>query len=101
MPFKDIIVEKKEKVVWITLNKPNVRNAMGKQTLMEISSAIEEIEKDPELKTMTVGKGEFKRVVILPANQNNPVADFKKRENKPESVNSKRPKNFKKPEPIA
>jgi enoyl-CoA hydratase/carnithine racemase len=49
MKYTDIIVEKKGKVVWITLNKPEVRNAMGKQTLMETSSAIEEIEKDPEL----------------------------------------------------
>ena len=48
MSFKDIIVEKKEKVVWITLNKPNVRNAMGKQTLIEIATAIEDVEKDPD-----------------------------------------------------
>ena len=49
MSYADIIVEKKEKVAWITLNKPKVQNAMGEQTLREISSAIEEIEKDPEL----------------------------------------------------
>lgn len=49
MSFTDIIVEKKEKVAWITLNKPEVRNALGKQALMQNSSAIEEIEKDPEL----------------------------------------------------
>lgn len=48
MSFADIIVEKKEKVVWITLNKPKVRNAMGKQTLIEIASAIEDAEKNPE-----------------------------------------------------
>ena len=48
MSFTDIIVEKKDRVVWITLNKPNVRNAMGKQTLIEIASAIEDVEKDPD-----------------------------------------------------
>jgi enoyl-CoA hydratase/carnithine racemase len=54
MSFADIIVEKKEKVAWITLNKPKVRNAMGKQTLMELSSVIEEIEKDPELVAVVI-----------------------------------------------
>ncbi|MBN2062993.1 MAG: enoyl-CoA hydratase/isomerase family protein [Deltaproteobacteria bacterium] len=48
MSFTDIIVEKKKKIVWITLNKPNVRNAMGKQTLIEIATAIEGAEKDPD-----------------------------------------------------
>jgi enoyl-CoA hydratase/carnithine racemase len=48
MSFTDIVVEKKGKVVWITLNKPNVRNAMGRQTLAEIAAAIEDVEKDPE-----------------------------------------------------
>jgi len=36
------------------------------------------IENEPKLKTMTIGKGEFKRVVILPADQNKP-AETKRR----------------------
>jgi enoyl-CoA hydratase len=49
MSYIDIIVEKKGKAAWITLNKPNVRNAMGRQTLKDIIAAIEDVESDPEL----------------------------------------------------
>jgi spoIIIJ-associated protein len=41
------------------------------------------VEKHPELKTLTVGKGEFKRVVILPANQSNPDTGIKKGTHRP------------------
>lgn len=46
MNCADIIVEKKGPVVWITLNKPQRKNALGRQTFLELSAAIDDIEKD-------------------------------------------------------
>jgi enoyl-CoA hydratase len=46
MNYTDIIVEKKGPVVWITLNKPQRKNALGRQTFLELSAVIDDIEKD-------------------------------------------------------
>ncbi len=56
MKYTDIIVEKKDKVGWITLNKPHVKNAMGKQTLIDILAALEDIGSEPAI-AVTVIKG--------------------------------------------
>lgn len=50
------------------------------------------IEKEPDLKTMTVGKGEFKRVVIFPADQEMPQKDHQKK-----GPRRRRPRKTKKP----
>lgn len=47
------------------------------------------VEKHPELKTMTVGKGEFKRVIILPANQSKPKPQKNRRPRRPKKVQGK------------
>jgi len=52
----EIIVEKKESVAWITLNKPRVMNALGKQTLLEILAAMEDIGNEPGI-AVTVIRG--------------------------------------------
>ena len=49
MVYTDIIVEKKGRAAWITLNKPHVKNAMGRQTFLDILAALEDIEKDPTM----------------------------------------------------
>jgi enoyl-CoA hydratase/carnithine racemase len=46
MAYADIIVEKKGAVAWITLNKPQVKNALGKQTFIDILSALDDLDKD-------------------------------------------------------
>jgi enoyl-CoA hydratase len=43
MKYSDILLEKNGPVARLTLNKPHVKNAMGKQTLIEILAALEEI----------------------------------------------------------
>jgi enoyl-CoA hydratase len=49
MTYTDIIVEKKGAAAWITLNKPHVKNALGKQTFLDISAALDDLEKDPSI----------------------------------------------------
>lgn len=49
MAYTDIIVEKKGKAAWITLNKPHVMNALGSQTWLDLLAALDDIENDPEM----------------------------------------------------
>jgi enoyl-CoA hydratase len=46
MGFENIIVEKKEGIAKITLNRPQVLNALNQQTFSEIQAALEDIGKD-------------------------------------------------------
>jgi enoyl-CoA hydratase/carnithine racemase len=50
--YTDIVVQKKGPVAWLTLNKPHVRNAMGRQTLTEMVAALEDAANDPAIKVM-------------------------------------------------
>jgi len=52
--YKDITVEKKRAVAWITLNKPQVRNALGKQTLSELLAALDDISEIPEIAVLVI-----------------------------------------------
>jgi enoyl-CoA hydratase/carnithine racemase len=49
MREKEVILEKKEAVAYITLNKPRVKNSMGKNTLLELLAALEDINKEPRI----------------------------------------------------
>jgi enoyl-CoA hydratase/carnithine racemase len=49
LTYTDIVVQKKGSVAWLTLNKPQVMNAMGTQTLIDIRAALDNIEKDPAI----------------------------------------------------
>ena len=49
MSFDYIIFEKSEKLAVITLNRPQAMNAINSQIWMEIGTAIEEFNNDPEL----------------------------------------------------
>jgi enoyl-CoA hydratase/carnithine racemase len=46
MSYQDIILEKRERSAWITLNKPHVLNAFGRQTFLDVLDALNEIGKD-------------------------------------------------------
>jgi enoyl-CoA hydratase/carnithine racemase len=49
MNLDTITYDKKENVVWITLNRPEVLNAQNETLLSELSSALEEANKDDEV----------------------------------------------------
>lgn len=49
MAYTDIIVEKKGRAAWITLNKPHVMNALGSQTFLDILAALDDFENDPTI----------------------------------------------------
>lgn len=52
MEYKTILYEKRDGVVVITLNRPDRLNAMSKQCAAELSAAVDEINKDPEVRCM-------------------------------------------------
>ncbi len=54
MEFKQLIFEEKEKVAWITLNRPEVLNALSMQLSDEIVYAIEKIRKSTKLKFLVI-----------------------------------------------
>lgn len=46
MSYTNIIVEKKNSVGYITMNRPQVLNALNEETLLELTRAVEDLEKD-------------------------------------------------------
>jgi enoyl-CoA hydratase len=54
MKYSDILVEKNGAVASLILNKPHVKNAMGKQTLIEILAALEDVGKEPAIAVMII-----------------------------------------------
>jgi len=58
MAFKNIVVEKKDGIGTIKINRPNVLNALNKDTIIELSKAVEELEKDKNIKVaILTGEG--------------------------------------------
>lgn len=58
MSYKNIKVEKKEGIGTITINRPQVLNALNKDTISELSQAVDELEKDKTIKvTILTGEG--------------------------------------------
>ena len=54
MEYKDIIIEKKGATAWLTLNKPHVKNAMGKQTFLDMLAALDDFEKDLSIMVVVI-----------------------------------------------
>jgi enoyl-CoA hydratase/carnithine racemase len=54
MQFSNIIFEKKAGVAKITLNRPDVLNALNAQTLQEIGAAVENIENDSSVRVVVI-----------------------------------------------
>ena len=48
--FEMLIYEIEENVAWITLNRPERRNALCRQLWHEIMEALQKAEKDPEVR---------------------------------------------------
>jgi enoyl-CoA hydratase len=52
MAYKNIIVEKKDGVGTIKINRPKVLNALNRDTISELLKAIEELERDKDIKVV-------------------------------------------------
>lgn len=49
MEFKNIVLQKEDKIAIITINRPKALNALNSETLIELDLAIDEISKDDEI----------------------------------------------------
>ncbi|UJL45484.1 enoyl-CoA hydratase/isomerase family protein [Virgibacillus sp. NKC19-16] len=59
MEYKNILLEKEGKVAVITINRPEVRNALNGETVEELLSALKTVEKDQDVGVLIfTGKGE-------------------------------------------
>ena len=47
MKYENILVDKKEEILWITINRESKLNALNKQTLDELNDAIFNAQKHP------------------------------------------------------
>jgi enoyl-CoA hydratase len=63
MEFKNLILEKKEKIAIVTINRPKVLNALNTETLLELDLAIEAISKDNEVYVVILKGGGEKAFV--------------------------------------
>jgi len=54
MKFETIIYEQRDNVALITLNRPQVLNAMNHQMWKELSQALDKVEKNDEIKVMVI-----------------------------------------------
>jgi len=64
MEFRNVILETREEVAWITINRPNVMNALNVATFEELGQAMGEIEKASDVLAVVIrGAGEKAFVV--------------------------------------
>lgn len=49
LPYKDIIFEVKDQIGWITINRPDILNAIRERTLDEIIHALKSTREDPSI----------------------------------------------------
>ena len=54
MAYKNILVEKKEGIATITINRPEVLNALNEQTLKELTTAVDELEHDVKVNVAVI-----------------------------------------------
>ena len=58
MAYKNIIVEKKDGIANLKINRPQVLNSLNKETIIEISKAVTELDNDNEIKVVILtGEG--------------------------------------------
>ena len=59
MAYKNIKIEKKEGFATLTIDRPQALNALNKDTLIELSKAVDELTKDKKLKAVILtGEGD-------------------------------------------
>jgi enoyl-CoA hydratase len=54
MDYQYIIVEKKNHIAWLTLNRPQKRNAMSRALLREFDAALQDLRKDEETRVLVI-----------------------------------------------
>ena len=54
MLFQNIIVEKKDKIAWITLNRPEALNALSRELMTDLRQAMEEIGTDDSVRVVVI-----------------------------------------------
>ena len=54
MAYKTLLIEKKEKIATLTINRPQVRNAINTELLRELKQAMERLGYDPEVKVIVL-----------------------------------------------
>ena len=54
LEFKHIIYEKKEGVAWVTINRPEVLNALNRATWRELAQAMDLADKDEEVRVVVI-----------------------------------------------
>ena len=58
MPYKNIVIEKKDGIATIKINRPQVLNALNKDTICELTKAVEDLGKDKKIKVaILTGEG--------------------------------------------
>ena len=59
MAFKNIKIEKKEGIALVKINRPQVLNALNKETMIELIKAVEELDNDKNIKVaILTGEGD-------------------------------------------
>lgn len=59
MAYGNIVVEKKDGIATIKINRPKVLNALNKDTMIELSKAVDELEQDKNIKVaILTGEGD-------------------------------------------
>lgn len=59
MPYENIVLEKEQKIAFITINRPNSLNALNAQTIKELSEVLDELSADIESRVVIItGSGE-------------------------------------------
>ncbi len=54
MKLNNIIIEKKEGIATIAVNRPQVLNALNKATILELTDAVESLEEDKQIKVVVI-----------------------------------------------
>jgi len=52
MGYKNLIIEKKDSICYLKINRPQALNALNKDTLTEISNAVDELDKESKIKVV-------------------------------------------------
>ena len=52
--YTNLLVKKEEGIMWLTLNRPETRNALDAKTLLEIDSAFSDAESDNEVRVIVI-----------------------------------------------
>lgn len=54
MEFANVILEKNDKIGFLTINRPKALNALNKDTLLDIKAAVELVKDDPEIDVLVI-----------------------------------------------